>query len=81
MGGKSKLLSDKFTTETKPRFVPVVKELVRIHLLQDEEAMLKVLNTVSDKRVTKWDSGIFNNKVWPCIDDALDTLASEKRQK
>jgi hypothetical protein len=43
--------------------------------------MLKVLNTVSDKRVTKWDSGIFNNKVWPCIDDALDTLASEKRQK
>jgi hypothetical protein len=78
---KSKVLPDKFTTETKPKFVPVVKELVRIYLVQDEEAMLKVLNAVSDKRVTKWDSGIFNNKVWPYIDDALDTLASEKRQK
>jgi hypothetical protein len=78
---KSKVLPAKFTTETKPKFLPIVKELVRIYLLQDKEAMLKVLNAVSDKRVSEWDSGIFNKKVWPYIDDALDTLASPKRQK
>jgi hypothetical protein len=77
---RSKGLPDKLTSDNWTRFLPVVRELVRIYLLQDEKRMRRYLTEALPKEsryeLKKWDANIFNNELMGKVKGALKSIAS-----
>lgn len=72
-------LPGKLMKDTVSKFLPVIRQLVRLYLIEDPQRMLEHLNAIAGKGVIKaWDSDVFNNDVMPRIKDALGALAARR---
>lgn len=78
---KSKSLPDRLTSNNWQRFLPVVRQLVRIFLQQDEKRMHEYLKASVPKKMEYvekkgWDAFIFDNFLMKKVKSALESLGS-----
>ena len=75
---RSKSLPDKLTSDNWKQFLPVVRELVRIYLEQDENRMREYLKAAAPHLYAgqEWDAEIFNNELMDKLTGALKSLAT-----
>jgi hypothetical protein len=83
---KSKSLPDSLKSDNWQRFLPVLTELVRIFLLQDEKRMHEYLKASVPKKMEYdekkgWDAFIFDNFLMKKVKGALESLASRGTRK
>jgi hypothetical protein len=84
---QSRQLPDKLTSDNWREFLPIVRELVRIYLFEDEKRTREYLEAAAprraaqkygpdDSRKNAWDADTFNNLLSKKVKSALKSLAS-----